>query len=172
MSKQQTATVSQHEPVWYKQFWPWFLIILPGIVVIASISTVIIAFKGADDLVADNYYKEGLAINKTVSDIHAAKSLNIQSRITFQGSTVSLNITANTPINDEILLLSFNHPLEDQQDIAIHLKNTGNGEYQANMPAIHPGKWYLTLSSLDAAKPWRINTTVFLPSATIDMNAE
>ncbi|MDX2349593.1 MAG: FixH family protein, partial [Porticoccus sp.] len=40
---------------WYRQFWPWFLMALPGSVVIAGLTTVYIAFNGADTLVNDNY---------------------------------------------------------------------------------------------------------------------
>ena len=32
---------------WYRQFWPWFLIVLPGSVVVAALTTVYIANKGA-----------------------------------------------------------------------------------------------------------------------------
>lgn len=32
---------------WYKQFWPWFLIALPGSVVIASFITIGIAVENA-----------------------------------------------------------------------------------------------------------------------------
>ena len=49
---------------WYRQFWPWFLIALPACVVIAAIATALIASRHADDLVADSYYKDGLAINR------------------------------------------------------------------------------------------------------------
>ncbi len=49
---------------WYRQFWPWFLILLPASVVVASLYTVYIANRGADDLVVDEYYKDGLAINR------------------------------------------------------------------------------------------------------------
>ncbi len=52
---------------WYKQFWPWFLIALPGSVVIASVATIIIAIKNPDSIVVDDYYKAGLAINRDLS---------------------------------------------------------------------------------------------------------
>ena len=32
---------------WYKQFWPWFLIALPGSVVIASMFTITLAVQNA-----------------------------------------------------------------------------------------------------------------------------
>ena len=40
---------------WYKQFWPWFLILLPGTAVVATLYTVVIANQYADDLVVDDY---------------------------------------------------------------------------------------------------------------------
>ncbi|MCF1439106.1 MAG: FixH family protein, partial [Shewanella sp.] len=48
---------------WYKQFWPWFLITLPLCAVIASLATMKIAVDNKDALVAEEYYKEGKAIN-------------------------------------------------------------------------------------------------------------
>lgn len=49
---------------WYRQFWPWFLIVLPGTVVVASLITVYIAVTHQDPLVDGNYYKHGLTINE------------------------------------------------------------------------------------------------------------
>lgn len=37
----------QNSTPWYKQFWPWFLIALPGSVVIASFITIGIAVENA-----------------------------------------------------------------------------------------------------------------------------
>lgn len=36
---------------WYKQFWPWFLIALPGSVVIASMFTITLAVQNAPVIV-------------------------------------------------------------------------------------------------------------------------
>jgi len=36
---------------WYKQFWPWFLIALPGSVVIASMFTITLAVQNAPIIV-------------------------------------------------------------------------------------------------------------------------
>jgi hypothetical protein len=161
-----------NEPVWYKQFWPWFLIILPAIVVVASIATAVIAFRGADTLVADNYYKEGLAINKTVSDIDAAKTANIHGSLVMEKGTLHLTVNADNAITDNTLLLGFSHPLDNLQDQTVQLQKTGNGEYSGKMPALGNGKWYISLQSTQTERPWRVNITAFLPASQIDIHAE
>ncbi len=50
---------------WYKEFWPWFIIGLLGSVVLASLVTVVIAFRYADEPISGNYRKQGLAIMET-----------------------------------------------------------------------------------------------------------
>lgn len=44
MSKIQNATPSKH---WSKQFWPWFLILLPASGVVASMVTITLAVQNA-----------------------------------------------------------------------------------------------------------------------------
>ena len=52
---------------WYKQFWPWFLIILPLTVVVWTIITVIIFSNNSVSLVTEDYYKKGKGINIDIS---------------------------------------------------------------------------------------------------------
>tara|TARA_R110001592_G_scaffold59200_1_gene179570 strand:+ start:14934 stop:15134 length:201 start_codon:yes stop_codon:yes gene_type:complete len=42
---------------WFKQFWPWFLISLPGAVVIASIFTIGLAIENAPVITQKNLGK-------------------------------------------------------------------------------------------------------------------
>ena len=57
---------------WYREPWPWILISGPAIVVVAGFYTLYLAVVGADPLVVDNYYKEGLAINRVLERDQAA----------------------------------------------------------------------------------------------------
>ena len=67
---------------WYRQFWPWFLILLPASVVVAGLSTLYIANRHADDLVVDDYYKDGLAINRQLEKKQRANVLGITAQLT------------------------------------------------------------------------------------------
>ena len=47
---------------WYKQFWPWFLFALPTVAVIASLFSLYIAVKHADEPIAEDYVQHGLTV--------------------------------------------------------------------------------------------------------------
>ena len=51
---------------WYREPWPWILMAGPAAVVVAGTVTAYIAFSGADRLVAEDYYKRGVEINRTI----------------------------------------------------------------------------------------------------------
>lgn len=60
--------------LWYKE--PWMLLVVGGpvVVVIAAIITGVIAWQGADKVVAKDYYKQGVNINKDIySDARASE---------------------------------------------------------------------------------------------------
>ena len=66
------------EKPWYRQFWPWFLIALPAISVVAGLSTLTIAVLNQDSLVRDDWYKDGKAINQSLARDDAAASPRIR----------------------------------------------------------------------------------------------
>lgn len=62
----QTTTIPHKtEPAWYRQFWPWFLIMLPATVVVASVITIYLAVSNADPIIKHNDQKLGPVITKS-----------------------------------------------------------------------------------------------------------
>ena len=51
---------------WYREPWPWLLMAGPFVVVIASLACAWVAIDSDDGVVAQDYYKQGLAINKRI----------------------------------------------------------------------------------------------------------
>ena len=47
---------------WYREPWPWILLAIPVATIIAGAITMLIALRGADGVVAEDYYKRGLEI--------------------------------------------------------------------------------------------------------------
>ena len=55
-------------PPWWRHGHVWLLIAGPAAVVLAGVATVWLAVSGADPLVAQDYYRRGIEINRTLAD--------------------------------------------------------------------------------------------------------
>lgn len=139
---------------WYRQFWPWFLIALPGSVVIASLAMVYIASRGADDLVADDYYRAGLAINERLEAQQRAHALGISVRLRFEADGVKADLTA--PGDPEELRLRLSHPMEADRDVTLTLRRIAPGHYAAPLDAAVAPRWHWSLAP-PGAEAWRLD---------------
>jgi hypothetical protein len=139
---------------WFRQFWPWFLIILPATVVVASLFTMYIAYYGADDLVVDEYYKNGLAINRQLEKKQLSTALGISASLNFSDTHVTARVAG--PVNAKTLDLLLSHPLESDRDFSVQLTRIAPGLYQALLPSSVAPRWHWTLSP-DQADGWRLD---------------
>jgi hypothetical protein len=144
---------------WYRQFWPWFLFGLPGVAVVAGITTVIIANVTFDGLVVDDYYKQGLAINRDLDKDRMAAHLGLSADMKFdlQKGTVDVVLDSSVPIpSQQQLDLALIHPTRAHADVHMSLQ-AGNrpGHYIAHFaPQNHVIRWDLLLSP--EAGDWRL----------------
>jgi hypothetical protein len=135
---------------WYREFWFWFVFSpLIYIIIMCSI-TVTIALKGADDVIVDNYYKEGRMINQALEQDHRARELGLAGDLRFDRTTgeVALSIAnapSDTNVMPDTLLLMMGHPVKEEKDQLIHLEAVAPGEYRGTLLAEPDYSWYLTL---------------------------
>ena len=139
---------------WYRQFWPWFLILLPASVVVAGLTTVVIANRGADDLVVDEYYKDGLAINRKLEKKERASSLGIEASLKVSGPEVV--VTTSGQVKEPQLTLLLSHPLESDQDFKVTLVQSVPGEYRGRLSGTVAPRWHWALVS-EHEQGWRLD---------------
>lgn len=164
-----TARDSKHsaatEP-WYRQFWPWFLILLPGTVVVAAMVTIYIAVKNPQPLVKSDYYKDGLAINQYLADEKVATEAGLSARITLSPDDRVIHATLTSrqelPRPQQLELL-FIHPTDDNLDTRLLLnRKEGESVYsglnqEKNGEQLRGQRWYLQLKPAiaeDLAENW------------------
>ncbi|WP_338049509.1 FixH family protein [Parashewanella hymeniacidonis] len=145
-------TMEKVQP-WYKQFWPWFLIILPLIVVAASIATLIIAIKYSDNLVVDDYYKKGKGINLDKHREQKARAMGLQFSITVEGNKVLIKQHGGEPYK-AALNVEFYHPTIQERDYKELAVADGNSNYRITFPRPVQGDWQIRLESFDHT--WRL----------------
>jgi uncharacterized protein len=148
---------------WYRQFWPWFLMALPASAVVASLVTVFIAVTHQDNLVVDDYYKQGLAINQSLQQQQTAKLLGLSANAIYDqvSDKITLIISANSPIDDPILKLTLAHATLAVRDQVIFVKRESANKYVAKLKNFRTGKWHLILAPED--EHWQLKADVTLP---------
>ena len=143
---------------WYKQFWPWLLISLPATVVVAGFVTLYIANKYSDDLVADEPYKQGLAINRQLEKKLIAEQLGIEARFSFLGVSDEkrVEVQLSGVQEGELLKLALSHPLEADRDFEVTLQYSGGGRYIGKLAHDIAPRWHWILVSTGPT-PWRLD---------------
>ena len=151
---------------WYRQFWPWFLIALPASAVLAGIATILIATHKPHSLVVDDYYKEGLAINRQLAREQRAATLGLVARLSFDSDrgAVDAVLSARQPPQGERLRLQLFHPTRAEWDQTIPLLRQPDGRYTGVLAEAPPGYWHLVLEPLDGE--WRLNGRLQWPRQT------
>ena len=158
------------EPVWYRQFWPWVLIALPGTVVIASFVTLYIAIVNSHSMVKDNYYKDGLAINRYLKEDQLAELRAITAQLQFLPASkkVKILLGGDHGNDSQLLILYFIHPVNASKDFQLPLQMNTSGNYEQSVLKLELTRWYLQLSPADASpdQRWRIRGEINLATAS------
>jgi uncharacterized protein len=146
---------------WYREPWPWLLMIMPAVAVIGGIVTIWLSAITADGLVTDDYYKQGMAINRELARDEKAKSLGLAAKLSMDDQNIAIVLHGATENMPAALLLGFSHPTRSGQDQRIRLQNRGMGHYIGRVDQLKPGKWRLILE--DPEGGWRLAGQVQMP---------
>jgi hypothetical protein len=151
---------------WYKQFWPWFIISLPATAVIASMITIKLAVDSADGLVSDEYYKEGLAINKDISKERFAKTMGLSAGLSLDKETSELrvNLSGKLTTPPATLNLELSHPTIKGLDQHLQLLSISKGVYVTRLPEVALANWIVSLSPEN--REWRLTGRVRFPETS------
>jgi hypothetical protein len=139
---------------WYREPWPWILIALPLSAVIAGIATLLIAIEHEDGLVAEDYYKQGLAINRVLERESRAAALGLRAQAMISGERIRIGLSAAGANLPGSIVVRFIHPTRAGEDRSIVLRAIANGWYEGVMPAMASGRW--RVQAEDDQGIWRL----------------
>lgn len=151
---------------WYKQLWPWIFILLPASSVIASIFTVILFNQNKVSLVAEDYYKQGKAINQDFSLLRNATKLGITGELLLNENTMT--VTLNTTKSDSVidftaLNIFFQHRTLADKDINQMIQPDASGVYRFTLNEAIEGPWYIKVTPYD--KSWALSGRASFPTS-------
>ena len=148
--------MSQSAP-WYKSKWPWLLMVAPALAVIGGVAMLMLALASNDGLVADDYYKRGLAINQTLSRDRAAAAGHYRARIMFSPALDRVRVMVSGDKAPGALTLRLTHPTRVGQDRIVALAAGAGGVYEGSLEPVGAGRWGVALE--DNAGAWRLAGT-------------
>lgn len=141
---------------WYKERWPWLLMAGPFIVVVAGFVTAWLAVKSSDGLVADDYYKQGLAINQQIQRDQKAGDLGLHAQVMRSGNQIRVMLAGNGEIAfPERLSLRIAHPTRAGMDEVVELQSGGHGFFVGKLSSDISGRWHVVLE--DPSGQWRLH---------------
>ncbi|WP_028863733.1 FixH family protein [Psychromonas aquimarina] len=150
---------------WFKQFWPWFLIILPMTAVVGATSLLFTAIDNKPDMVVDDYYSEGKAINEDRTLLNNAKKRNIGADVEHHDKQLIVKLTgidSKTPIN-----FSLHHSTLAARDVSQLLTADAAGSFRFESENDLNGKWMLRIEPFD--KSWRLQKSIVLPTENFSL---
>jgi hypothetical protein len=136
---------------WTKEPWPWILMAPPAAAVLAGIATIWIAVVTSDGLVAEDYYKQGLGINKVIAREELARKLGITASMQVSAGRIQVRLEGAAP---QALFVHLVHRTRAGFDQRLRLARVAD-RYEAELAPLAPGGWRVWIEDPQAS--WRIS---------------
>ena len=151
------------ERPWYRHGLVWLVIALPAASVVGGLATLAIAITHADATVADHWYQDGKAINRSLEEEQRAEFLGLRLEID-RARGIRLRSETALPWPDQ-LDVTLRHPVFAERDRQLRLSHRGDGGYGPADPMPAGGDWTVTVSPPDGR--WRLSRRVDLDAGTV-----
>jgi hypothetical protein len=125
----------------------------PAAVIVAGAVTVWLAVSSSDGLVADDYYKRGLAINQEIRRDQTLLDRGITASVETSNGVLRVRLDGRGEM-PQALFAQLVHATRAGHDRRLWLARVTPGIYEAGLPKLPAGRWRLVLE--DPRREWRI----------------
>ena len=152
---------SSHPLPWYREPLVWMVLAIPATAVLGGVVMLVLANATWDGLVADDYYRQGMQINRSLARDAEAARLGLVAALAFPASGVVEARLTGAGTDGDRLTLRFAHATRTNADIQVRLTRSAGGVWRGALPPLPSGKWYAELGN----ERWRLAAPVWLPPA-------
>ena len=150
------GTMTAPQPPWYRQLWPWLLMLMPATALVGGVITFWLAATTNNSMVVDDYYREGRAINLQLARDRAAQSMGLSASLARAAGSAELRLasSASAPlppfVNVRVL-----HATRAELDRTLTLAAEGGGVYRSRQQELpEQGRWNVSIEDPD--RTWRL----------------
>ena len=166
-SSRPTDRGSSRASPWHREPLVWMVLAIPAAAVVVGAVMLVLANITWDGLVADDYYRRGMEINRSLARDAEAARLGLRASVAFPAPGV-VTVRLVGP-DDEVMTagvgnlnLRFARAARTGTDITVVLTREVGGIWRGHLPAVAPGKWYVELGN----DRWRLTAPVRMPAST------
>jgi len=147
---------------WYRQPWAVGIFIIFLVDIVFALIFVYRSLDGADDVVVDDYYKEGFGINERIERTRVASELGLEAKLDFVQIedgffSVSLDLIHEEGFAPaDMLLLNLNHPVKEELDRQVVMRKSATGLYQGESDLVLKHHWYINIEPYRGDMSWRL----------------
>ncbi len=119
---------------WYREPWPWILISITGLGVVAGSTLAFIGITNPPEIVRGDYAQLGRGLTDTNVRTAQARALGLSGslRLDDQHVVLSLAATDTTTLPAELMVV-FQHPASSELDRTALLRQTAGGDYAGQL---------------------------------------
>jgi len=154
---------------WYRQPLVGMVFAIPAAAVLAGAVMLILANATWDGLVADDYYRRGMEINRSLARDAEATRLGLEAVVSFPKPGVvearlTTGVDAAMAAGDQ-LDLRFAHAARAGGDVIIPMTRDPDDAWRGTLPPLPPGKWYVELGN----DQWRLTAPARMPASSAEI---
>jgi hypothetical protein len=138
---------------WYREPWPWIILGLLGLGVVAGSTLAVVALSSPPEMVTGEYERLGRGMTDTRTRTEAARALGLNGVIVLEGGRVKLSLEADDLASlPESLLVLFQHPAMQERDSTTRVRRDGAGQYSAVLDGVPHQRAQVIVT--DVAQTW------------------
>lgn len=141
---------------WYRHRWPWFIMLGPVAVMLATAVTVMLALRTPDAVVVDDYYKQGKAINQDLRRDRVASSLKLvlDARFDPQAGALSGRLLGFGRPMLAPFRIQLAHPTQPRKDLVLEALPDDYGNFSVRVPGLEMTHWQVVVEG--EGRQWRL----------------
>lgn len=152
--------MKSNSTAWYKNGWVWLIIALPALTVVAGIATVVITSLNQPEMVVDDYYKKGKAINQELTLYQAYNDSGIELEVRLEEQRFELK--ASEKLSG--IKVNLVHSTQGKRDLNFVMTPNGVGTYTKSLETALTGKWTIFVEPMDGA--WKVQQKLAFPNSS------